>query len=167
MTTRVRSTLLRLTLAILTTLFTHSAYAEMQISDLETGLFTRPHLKLKEGERLLVGGSKETVEATKQFKAELGTKFGIRFNVTGKSLNKPNVVTMLYLTPGIVEKDGLRHDKYTVTKDLDINASSHDMAFQITETYEQVPGVWEFMIFDGDKLLVRDFFELLPAVESK
>ncbi|MEH6358487.1 MAG: DUF3859 domain-containing protein [Pseudomonadales bacterium] len=167
MTTRVRSTLLRLTLALFTTLFVHSAYAEMQISDLEAGLFTRPHLKLKEGERLLVGGSKETVEATKQFNAELGTKFGIRFNVSGKSLNKPNVVTMLYLTPGIIEKDGSRHDKYTVTKDLDVSASSHDMAFQITENYEQVPGIWEFMVFADDKLLARKSFELLPAVKSK
>jgi hypothetical protein len=37
------------------------------------------------------------------------------------------------------------------------------MAFEITEAYEQKPGIWEFMVFDGDRLLVREKFKLLPA----
>lgn len=149
------------TFVLFFSLLTQTAYAEMRISDLETGVFTRPDLKLNEGERLLVGGTKETVTPSRRVIAKLGTKFGLRFQIAGKSATQSNIVTMLYLTPGIVEKSGTRHDKYTVVKDLDFNASSHDMAFQITETYEQVPGVWEFMVFENDRLLVREKFELV------
>ncbi len=153
---------LRLTISLVALLTAQAAFAEMQITEIERGVFSRPDLKLEEGERLLVGGSKETVTPTTQVPATLGVKFGVRFNVTGKHASKPNILTMLYLTPGIIEKDGSRHDKYTVVKDLSPSASSHDMAFQITETYEQVPGIWEFMIFDGDRLLLREKFELVP-----
>lgn len=152
---------LSLFLVLFCSLLTPAAYAEMRVVDLEAGAFTRPDLNLKEGERLLVGGTKETVEPQKRLVADLGAKFGIRFSVTGKDAKKPNVVTLLYLTPGIVEKNGTRHDKYTVVKDLDFNAGSHDMAFQISKPYEQVPGIWEFMVFENDRLLIREKFELI------
>lgn len=161
MANRFPAILSRAALILFAALLAQTASAEMQVSNLEVGAFTRPDLNLKDGERLLVGGTKETVEPQKRLTAELGAKFGVRFTVNGKDAKKSNVVTMLYLTPGIVEKNGTRHDKYTVVKDLDFNASSHDMAFQITEPYEQVPGIWEFMIFENDRLLVREKFELL------
>ena len=160
MTRRLSFPAFKLFLVLICSSFAINSYAEMQVSNLEVGVFTRPHLNLQDGERLLVGGSKETVEPAKRLKAELGSKFGVRFTLTGKSNAKPNVVTMLYLTPGIIEKNGTRHDKYTVVKDLEFNASSHDMAFHITKEHEQVAGIWEFMVFENDRLLIREKFEL-------
>lgn len=156
----MRTRFFPLTLLLLIVGCVSPAYAEMQVSSLEAGLFTRPDLTLAEGERVLVAG-KETIAPARRIKAQLGAKFGVRFTLEGKGAAKPNRVTMLYLTPGIVEENGTRHDKYSVVKDLDVNAGSHDMAFQITETHEQVPGVWEFMVFEDDRLLLRERFELV------
>ena len=34
------------------------------------------------------------------------------------------------------------------------------MAFEFSETYEVVPGEWHFMVFQGDRLLAEQSFEV-------
>jgi hypothetical protein len=144
-------------------LFSISAHAELQATHIEAGVFYRPDLTLKPGETLLAAGKQETITPTREIPAKLGTKFGVRFQLLNKDTRKPNTVTMLYLTPGVVDNKGQRHDRYQVMSELSATAKDHVMAFEITEAYEQKPGIWEFMVFDGDRLLVREKFKLLPA----
>ena len=146
-----------------------SAQAGMRLIGKEAGIFDRPSIStvvLESGERILPGGRNEVIKPELQFPAELGTKFGIRFKLSGKKRGQQNVVTMLYLSPGIIDDRGVHHDKYVVTKDLSYSAANHIMAFEITEAYEQKPGVWEFLVFENDRLLVREKFELLPPKDG-
>ena len=34
------------------------------------------------------------------------------------------------------------------------------MAYEFSEDYEIVPGVWQFMVFQGDRLLAQQRFEV-------
>lgn len=135
------------------------AWAELTVTAAETGLFVRPKMDLESGE-FVVSGKREEIQPTKKIVAQLGTKFGIRYSVAGKK-ETGNRVTLLYLTPGIVDNNGERHDKYVEVKDLRMGAGHHTMAFQITDDYELVPGIWQMMIFEKDRLLVKETFELI------
>lgn len=136
-----------------------SAVAELNVVSVQAGVFERPALK-EESDRILIRGSQEHIRPTKKVVAALGTKFGIRYQVDGKS-QANNLVTLLYLTPGIIDAQGVRHDKYTEVKDLRASAGSHTMAFEMVEPYELVPGTWQMMVFEKDRLLVRETFEVI------
>lgn len=69
-------------------------------------------------------------------------------------------LTLLYLTPGVVTPDGLRHDKFVVQQPMVQGAGADLMAFEFSETYEVVPGEWRFMVFQGDRLLAEQSFEV-------
>lgn len=136
-----------------------SVAAELNITSVEAGVFERPGTT-HEPDTILISGSKEQVRPAKKVVAKLGTKFGIRYSVSGKQEGN-NLVTLLYLTPGIVDPAGERHDKYMEVKNLSPRSGSHTVAFQITESYELVPGTWEMMVFEKDRLLVRERFEVI------
>lgn len=140
-----------------------TATAGLQVQSFEAGIFQAPAVQLEEGERLLNAGGEEIV-ATRAIPAELGVKFGIRFTLAGKAPG--NRVKYLYLTPGVVHPDGARHDKYEVVRELSVTAGFHLIAFQFTEEYEIVPGEWQFMVFEGDRLLLKESFAV-GVSESK
>jgi hypothetical protein len=104
----------------------------------------------------------ETITATEEISTAIGTKFGVRFNLGGKSRDQGRI-QMLYLTPGVVDEKGYRYDKYEVLHMLDRSLSNHVMAFEITEAYEQVEGTWTFLIFEEDRLLLKQQFELIDT----
>lgn len=135
------------------------AWAELTVTTVEAGLFVRPKMDLESGE-FVVSGKREDIQPTQKIVAQLGTKFGIRYSVDGKK-ETGNRVTLLYLTPGVVDSSGERHDKYVEVKDLRIGAGHHTMAFQMTDDYELVPGTWQMMIFEKDRLLVKETFEVI------
>lgn len=125
----------------------------------EAGVFERPGVDREPG-TIVISGAQEQVRPTKKVVAKLGTKFGIRYSVSGKQATN-NSVTLLYLTPGIVDPAGERHDKYVEVKDLSTQSESHTIAFQITEPYELVAGTWQMMVFEKDRLLVKETFEVV------
>ena len=139
--------------------------AEITLQSAESGVFQRPDIELQPGERYY-GRSAEVLRDTRQVPAKLGSKFGIRYQVSGKQSSE-NRVTYLYLTPGVVDPDGTRHDKYVETVELQAEANSHVAAFQFTEDYEVVEGSWQIFVFVDDRLLVKEAFTVGDGVDSK
>ncbi len=142
--------------------FSSAAWAEVRVTEYEAGVFSRP--ELNPGERILAGG-RENIDVTYTVPAEVGVKFGVRYELSGKRASG-NVVKYIYLTPGVVEPDGTRHDKYEVVQELAAQAANHTAAFEFTERYEVVPGTWELLVFENDRLLLRKTFEVTIEVED-
>lgn len=130
--------------------------AEIQLEDFQAGIFDSTPVDLEEGQRIQYNNEK--IIETRAIPARLGTKFGIRFTLSGKhsAVNLP--ITYFYLTPGVVHPDKTRHDKYEVYKQLSATAPNHTIAFQFTSDWEIVPGIWRLMVFEGDRLLVGESF---------
>ena len=135
-----------------------AASAELRLQSFQSGVFQRPDVKLSDGDQFF-SRKKEQIIPTQEVPAKLGSKFGIRYQLRGKKTSQ-NLVTYLYLTPGVVEPDGTRRDKYVETVDLKHNVASHVAAFQFTESYEIVEGIWELLIFVEDRLLIRKKFNV-------
>ncbi|MNT78047.1 hypothetical protein D3C72_2172430 [compost metagenome] len=83
----------------------------------------------------------------------------MRYTLAGKQ-EKDAPLTLLYLTPGVVTPDGKRHDKFVVEQKMAPGAPLDVMAFEFTEHYEVVPGEWHFMVFQGDRLLAEQRFNV-------
>ena len=135
------------------------ALADVQLTGpLEYGIFQSPLQQYEPGERLLTQNS-QTIEQTSVIPAQLGSRFGLRYSLSGKQAGE-EPLTLLYLTPGVVTPDGRRHDKIVVQQPLAANAVQDVMAYEFSENYEVVPGVWQFTVFQGDRLLVQQRFEV-------
>ncbi|CAD5110239.1 DUF3859 domain-containing protein [Zestomonas carbonaria] len=133
------------------------AQAEVRIEGpVEHGIFISQAKDLQPGERVLTR-SNQQIEPTGQIPARLGTKFGLRFSLSGKRADD-TPLTLLYLTPGVVTPDGQRHDKFEVVQKLVVGAPQDVMAFEFTESYEVVPGEWHFLVFQGDRKLAEQRF---------
>lgn len=132
------------------------------IGPVEYGIFQSPLQQYEPGERLLTQNSQtieQTIEQTSVIPAQLGSRFGLRYSLSGKQVGE-EPLTLLYLTPGVVTPDGRRHDKIVVQQPLAANAVQDVMAYEFSENYQVVPGVWQFMVFQGDRLLVQQRFEV-------
>ena len=134
------------------------AIADLKLENHQRGVFQRPDVQLNSGERLISGG-REQIRVTDHVPARLGSKFGVRYSVSGKQSSN-NRLTYLYLTPGVVEPDGTRHDKYEEIVELQQGVASHVAAFEFSEAWEVVSGLWELLIFEGDTLLLREAFNV-------
>lgn len=135
------------------------ASAQVQVQGpVEYGLFISNAKEFAPGERLLTR-SDQVIEPTQAIPAKLGSKFGLRYSLAGKQAGDAPL-TLLYLTPGVVTPDGLRHDKFVVQQPMVQGAGADLMAFEFSETYEVVPGEWRFMVFQGDRLLAEQTFEV-------
>jgi hypothetical protein len=140
-------------------LFAGIASAEVQLAgSVEYGIFTSPYQDFKPGEHVLTH-TDQTIETTTEIPAKLGVKFGMRYNLTGK-VAKDTPLTLLYLTPGVVTPDGIRHDKFVVEQTLLQNVREDLMAFEFSENYELVAGEWHFMVFQGDRLIAQQRFNV-------
>lgn len=135
------------------------ASAQVQVQGpVEYGLFISNAKEFAPGERLLTR-SDQIIEPTQVIPGKLGSKFGLRYSLAGKQAGDAPL-TLLYLTPGVVTPDGLRHDKFVVQQPMVQGAGADLMAFEFSETYEVVPGEWRFMVFQGDRLLAEQTFEV-------
>ncbi|BAN47918.1 DUF3859 domain-containing protein [Metapseudomonas resinovorans] len=133
------------------------ALADVRVDGpIEYGIFESQYKDYQPGERVLTR-SNQTIQRTDVIPAKLGTKFGMRYTLTGKQ-EKDTPLTLLYLTPGVVSPDGKRHDKFVVEQQMAAGAPLDVMAFEFTEHYEVVPGEWRFMVFQGDRLLAEQSF---------
>lgn len=131
--------------------------AEVQVQGpVEYGVFASDYQDFQEGERVLTR-SNQQIEPSDEIPAKLGTKFGVRYSLTGKTASEAPL-TLLYLTPGVVTPDGKRHDKFVVTQKLVPGAAEDVMAFEFTEAHEVVPGEWHFMVFQDDRKLLEQRF---------
>jgi hypothetical protein len=131
--------------------------AEVRVQGpLEYGVFASDYQDFQEGERVLTR-SNQQIEPGDEIPAKLGTKFGVRYSLTGKTATEAPL-TLLYLTPGVITPDGKRHDKYVVTQKLVPGAPQDVMAFEFTEAHEVVPGEWHFMVFQDDRKLLEQRF---------
>jgi hypothetical protein len=140
-------------------LFCALASADVRVDGaVEYGIFSTPYQDFKPGERVLTH-SNQSIEATTEIPAKLGTKFGMRYTLAGK-VAKGQPLTLLYLTPGVTTADGQRHDKFVVEQTLLQNSAKDLMAFEFSENYELVPGEWHFMVFQGDRLLAEQRFNV-------
>ncbi|MBM7062118.1 DUF3859 domain-containing protein [Pseudomonas sp. UL073] len=138
-------------------LLTHLAQAEVRVDGpVEHGVFVSEAKDLKPGERVLTN-SHQQIDTTTEIPARLGTKFGLRFSLSGKRLDD-TPLTLLYLTPGVTGPDGKRQDKFEVLQKLVVGAPQDIMAFEFTEPYEMVPGEWHFLVFQGDRKLAEQRF---------
>jgi hypothetical protein len=134
-----------------------TATAEVRVQGpVEFGIFKSEYKEFQPGERLLTQNN-QTIERTTNIPAKLGTRFGIRYELSGKAATE-SPLTLLYLTPGLISPEGVRHDKLVVTQPLAVNAVQDVMAFEFTENYEIVPGDWVFMVFQDDRLLAKQLF---------
>lgn len=135
------------------------AQAEVRVQGpVEYGVFVSQHKDFQPGERVLTRSSQE-IEQTRVVPAKLGTKFGMRYTLTGKTVDG-EPLTLLYLTPGVTGSDGQRRDKFVVTQKLVPDASQDVMAFEFSENNEVVPGEWHFLLFQGDRKLAEQRFEV-------
>lgn len=135
------------------------AQAEVRVEGpVEYGIFASDYQDFKPGERVLMR-SKQDIEQTDVVPARLGTKFGLRYNLVGKSASD-EPLTLLYLTPGVVTADGVRHDKFVVTQKVVPEAPQDVMAFEFSEPHEVVPGEWHFLVFQGDRKLAEQRFQV-------
>ncbi|MBB2496262.1 DUF3859 domain-containing protein [Aquipseudomonas ullengensis] len=136
------------------------AMADVQVEGpVEYGVFaTAPIKDPQPGERVLTRAN-QAIEATDQVPGRLGTKFGMRYRLAGKvATDAP--LTLLYLTPGLVGADGRRQDKIEVVQKLMPGAPMDVMAYEFTEPHELVAGEWHFMVFQGDRLLAEQRFQV-------
>ena len=146
-------------LSALATLMLVSGLASAEVSvqgPVEFGVFEGSKAELQSGERV-IRRSNESIQATHTVPAKLGTKFGIRYQLAGKTA-EGQPLTLLYFTPGIRTPDGVRHDKLEVVQKLLPGAPQDVMAYEFTESHEVVPGEWRFMVFQGDRLLTQQSF---------
>lgn len=140
-------------------LLSTSVMAQVRVvGEVEHGLFQRPAGTYEEGQTVLTA-KQESIEATEVIPARLGSKFGVRYQLEGKRKGD-EPLTLLYLTPGVTTPDGQRHDKFVVQQPLTEGAAEDVMAFEFTERHEVVPGQWRFLVFQGDRLLVEQSFEV-------
>lgn len=135
------------------------AMAEVRVEGpVEYGVFATPQRDVQPGERVLLR-SNQQVHTTATIPARLGTKFGLRLTLSGKQVDD-TPLTLLYLTPGVVTPDGRRHDRFEVVQKLAPGALQDVMAFEFTEHHEVVPGEWHFLVFQGDRKLAEQRFEV-------
>ena len=136
-----------------------SAQAQVRLAEpAEYGLFVTPQQELEPGERLLTLRA-PSLQTTDQIPARLGTKFGLRMRLAGKQVGE-TPLTLLYLTPGVVTPDGVRHDKFELLQKVTPELEQEVMAFEFTENYELVPGEWHFLVFQGDRKIAEQRFEV-------
>lgn len=133
------------------------AQAEVRVEGpVEYGLFASDYQDFQAGERVLTR-SDQPIEPREVIPAKLGSKFGMRYNLVGKTQGG-SPLTLLYLTPGVVTPQGTRHDRFVVVQELVSDAPQEVMAFEFTEPYEVVPGEWHFMVFQDDRKLLEQRF---------
>lgn len=138
-------------------LLTGLVQAQVQVKgEVEYGIFTTPYRDFEPGERVLTR-SNQAIERTEVIPARLGTKFGLRYQLSGKTAEGAPL-TLLYLTPGVTTPDGVRHDKFVVTQKLVPGAPLDLMAFEFSEAHEMVPGEWHFLVFQDDRKLAEQRF---------
>lgn len=146
-------------IAMTLSLFSAAASADVSITGpVEYGLFQSQYAQYQPGERLLTQNS-QSIEPASVIPAKLGSRFGLRYTLQGKQASE-QPLTLIYLTPGVITPDGKRHDKIVVEQPLALDAAHDIMAFEFSENYEVVPGVWQFMVFQGDRLLTQHSFEV-------
>lgn len=133
------------------------AQADVKVQGpVEYGVFQSDYQDFQAGERVLTR-SNQQIEPGDIIPAKLGTKFGVRYRLTGK-VAADSPLTLLYLTPGVITPDGKRHDKFVVTQKLVPGAPLDVMAYEFTDVHEVVPGEWHFMVFQDDRKLVEQRF---------
>ncbi|MNE18906.1 hypothetical protein D3C80_1119660 [compost metagenome] len=133
--------------------------AEVRVEGpVEYGVFATPLRDVQPGERVLLR-SNQQVHTTTTIPARLGTKFGLRLTLSDKRVDD-TPLTLLYLTPGVVTPDGQRHDRFEVVQKLAPGALQDVMAFEFTEHHEVVPGEWHFLVFQGDRKLAEQRFDV-------
>ncbi|UVE16276.1 DUF3859 domain-containing protein [Pseudomonas sp. LS44] len=133
------------------------AQAEVRVDGpVEYGIFISQAKDLQPGERVLMR-SNQQIERSEVIPAQLGTKFGLRFSLSGKRVDD-TPLTLLYLTPGLTTPDGVRHDKFELVQKMVAGAPQDIMAFEFSEQYEMVPGEWRFLVFQGDRKLADQRF---------
>lgn len=131
--------------------------AEVRIEGpVEFGLFESRHVDPQPGERILLRSGQNIIPGA-QIPARLGSKFGLRYRLSGKRA-EDTPLTLLYLTPGVTTPDGQRHDKFEVTQKLLPDSEYDVMAFEFSERHEVVAGEWTFMLFQGDRKLAEQRF---------
>ena len=124
----------------------------------EYGVFVSQYQDFEPGERVLTRSNQE-IERTEVIPAKLGTKFGLRYKLAGKT-TEGAPLTLLYLTPGVVTAEGKRHDKFVVVQKLVPGAPLDTMAFEFSEPHEIVPGEWHFLVFQDDRKLAEQRFQV-------
>ena len=131
--------------------------AEVKVQgEVEYGIFQSQVQDFEPGQRMLTN-QQQAIETTQVIPAKLGTKFGLRYQLAGKRKGD-QPLTLLYLTPGVVTPDGLRHDKFVVQQEMAEAAVADVMAYEFSEYHEVVPGEWHFLVFQGDRKLVEQRF---------
>lgn len=135
------------------------ACADVRVAGpVEAGVFESRYQNQQPGERVLTRSDQRILEVD-QVPLKIGTKFGLRYRLEGKRADD-TPLTLLYLTPGVVDPSGQRHDRYEVVQKLVPEAPTDVMAFEFTETHELVPGEWHFLVFQGDRKLAEQRFQV-------
>lgn len=135
------------------------ACADVRVAGpVEAGVFESRYQDQQPGERVLSRSDQRILEVD-HVPLKIGTKFGLRYQLEGKRADD-TPLTLLYLTPGVVDPSGQRHDRYEVVQKLVPDAPLDVMAFEFTETHELVPGEWHFLVFQGDRKLAEQRFEV-------
>lgn len=140
-------------------LLTGVAHADVRVTGpIEAGVFESRYQNQQPGEHVLFTGE-QRITKTDQVPLKIGTKFGLRYRLEGKHADD-TPLTLLYLTPGVVDPSGQRHDRYEVVQKLVPEATQDVMAFEFTESHELVPGEWHFIVFQGDRKLAEQRFQV-------
>lgn len=145
--------------ALMLSLVSSLALADVHVDGpIEYGVFATQFKDPQPGERVLTRSS-QAIDQTTEVPARLGTKFGVRYRLTGKRESEAPL-TLLYLTPGVIAADGRRQDKIELVQKLVLGADRDVMAFEFTDPGEVVSGEWLFMVFQGDRKLLEQRFNV-------
>lgn len=101
--------------------------------------------------------NKQLVEGT-EIRAEIGTRFGIRYTLTGRLTGREISQTVVYRFPatGIIFGDGRRTS--TEIRGICYTGRTCIAGWTFSDSNELVPGSWSIEIWEGNrKLIIRTF----------
>jgi hypothetical protein len=112
--------------------------------------------------QVMLGGSVKLEKLTNVIPARLKSKFGFRFVIHGKSEDKPVKLQLVYLFPEMQDQtSGNKIKHFTV----DVLAQPEDknllMLWDFTESYELVPGEWNFQVYRGQERILEKKFDVV------
>jgi len=115
------------------------------------------------GQTIITLSDPQFIAATSTIPAQLGIKFGFRYSVVGQPENATVTVKQITIYPpaGVVSpQSGLLHQS-SVLRKVPVGGRPLGAGYDITESWELVPGLWTVQLWVGEQKLAEHSFNLV------
>jgi len=103
------------------------------------------------------------ISATQMIPAKIGTTFGFHFIIHGNPKGvRANLRAVFLFPPMTNATTGQAYTRFEANITAPLEDNNAAMYYDLTHTWEVVPGKWTFQIFDHDKKLLEEEFTLVP-----